>query len=122
MEKYAPFLVLAIVSEVLGTISGFSSSILFVPIASMFFEFKAVLEITAVFHVFGNLSKIMLFRNGIDKGIGLRLGIPAVIFVSLGAFFTTLFETEVIELLMNLIILILAIYLALNFNKKIQQS
>lgn len=122
MEKYALFIVLAFVSEVLGTISGFGSSILFVPMASMFFEFKAVLGITAVFHVFSNLSKIALFRKGIDKKIALRLGIPAVVFVSLGAFLTTFIETDVIELVMNIILVLLAVYLTVNFNKTIQQS
>jgi uncharacterized membrane protein YfcA len=48
-------------------VSGFGSSILFVPLASMFLDFKLVLGITAVFHVFSNLSKIYLFQSGIDK-------------------------------------------------------
>lgn len=122
MEKYALFIVLAFVSEVLGTISGFGSSILFVPMASMFFEFKAVLGITAVFHVFSNLSKMALFRKGIDKKIALRLGIPAVVFVSLGALLTTFIKTDVIELVMNIILVLLAVYLTVNFNKTIQQS
>jgi uncharacterized protein len=121
-EKYYLFLILAFVSEVLGTISGFGSSILFVPLASVFFDFKSVLAITAVFHVFSNLSKIFLFRKGIDMNIVYRLGIPAVIFVIIGAYCTTFLPSQQIELIMNVIILMLAIFLILNFNKTIQQS
>jgi uncharacterized membrane protein YfcA len=107
---------------VLGTISGFESSILFVPLASVFFDFKAVLAITAVFHVFSNLSKIFLFQQGIDMKIVYRLGIPAVIFVIIGAYCTTFLPSRQIELIMNIIILILAIFLIFNFKKTIPQS
>lgn len=122
MEKYYVFIILAFVSEVLGTISGFGSSILFVPIASLFFDFKSVLGITAVFHVFSNLSKIALFRNGINKYIALKLGIPAVIFVTIGAYITTFIPTQQIELAMNFILVFLAIYFMVNFNKTVQQT
>jgi uncharacterized membrane protein YfcA len=122
MEKYYLFVILALVSEILGTISGFGSSILFVPIASMFFEFKVVLGITAIFHVFSNLSKIALFRKGIDKNIALKLGVPAIIFVSFGALITTFLNTAIIELIMSIILVALAIYLTVNVNKKLQQS
>lgn len=122
MEKYYLFLFLAFVSEILGTISGFGSSILFVPIASVFFEFKTVLAITAVFHVFSNFSKITLFRKGIRKDIVLKLGIPAVIFVTFGAYFTTFLPTKEIEIGMNIVLIFLAIFLLIKFNKPIQQS
>lgn len=81
MEKYTLFFLGGFVAEVIGTVSGFGSSILFVPLASLFFDFQVVLGITAVFHVFSNLSKIALFREGIDKHIALWLGIPAILFV-----------------------------------------
>ncbi len=122
MEKYYLFLFLAFVSEILGTISGFGSSILFVPIASVFFDFKTVLAITAVFHVFSNFSKITLFRKGIRKDIVLKLGIPAVIFVTFGAYLTTFLPTKEIEIGMNIVLIFLAIFLLIKFNKPIQQS
>ena len=87
-NNYGLFIALAFISEVLGTVSGFGSSILFVPVASLFFDFKTVLGITAVFHVFSNLSKIALFRKGINKELTIKLGIPAFIFVIIGAIAT----------------------------------
>lgn len=121
-EKYYIFVLLAFVSEVLGTISGFGSSILFVPVSSLFFDFKTVLGVTAVFHVFSNLSKIALFRNGINKDIALKLGIPAVIFVTIGAYITTFLPVAQIELAMNIILVFLAIYLFINFDKPLKQT
>jgi uncharacterized protein len=122
MEQYALFIVLALLSEIIGTVSGFGSSILFVPIASMFFDFKTVLGITAVFHVFSNLSKIALFKKGIRKDIALKLGVPAVIFVIIGAYITTFLPTKQIELGMNIVLVFLAAYLLINVNKTLKQT
>jgi uncharacterized membrane protein YfcA len=120
--KYFIFILLAFVSEIIGTISGFGSSILFVPVASLFFDFKTVLGITAVFHVFSNISKITLFRKGINKTIALKLGTPAVIFVIIGAYFTTFLPTLQIELIMNFMLIFLSFFLILKFKKPINQS
>ncbi len=122
MEKYIYFFLLAFVAEVIGTISGFGSSILFVPLASMFFDFKAVLAITAVFHVFSNLSKIYLFRTGIQKDIVIKLGIPAVIFVIIGALLTNIIPQKEIELWMNFVLILLSVFLIFNSDKKLEQS
>jgi uncharacterized membrane protein YfcA len=115
-------MILAFIAEILGTVSGFGSSILFIPLASLFFDFKLVLGITAVFHVFSNTSKIFLFRKGVNKNIVLKLGLPAVIAVIAGAFITAYIHTATIELMMNFILVKLAIYLIINFQKTIKQS
>jgi len=116
------FFFLALLAEIIGTVSGFGSSILFVPLASAFFDFQIVLGITAVFHVFSNISKIYLFRKGINKEIALKLGIPAVVFVIIGAILTKYIPQKEIELGMNLIILSLAIYLLSGHHKKLKQN
>jgi len=122
MEKYIYFFILAFVAEVIGTISGFGSSILFVPLASMFFDFKAVLAITAVFHVFSNLSKIYLFKTGIQKDIVLKLGIQAVVFVIIGAILTNIIPQKEIELVMNIVLVLLSVFLIFDTEKKLEQS
>jgi len=113
---------LGLLSEIVGTISGFGSSILFVPIASFFFDFKTVLGVTAVFHVFSNLSKIVLFKKGINRRIAFRLGIPAVLCVIIGAWLTTFIPTKPLELLMDIVLIVLAIFLLVNRNKVLNQS
>lgn len=116
------FFLLALLAEIVGTISGFGSSILFVPLASYFIDFKLVLGITAVFHVFSNLSKIILFQKGINKNIAIKLGIPAVLFVILGAYLTSVIPLKEIELSMNLIILALTVFLITGAGKRMKQS
>lgn len=122
MGQYFIFFMLALLAEIIGTISGFGSSILFVPLASLVLDFKIVLGITAVFHVFSNLSKIFLFQKGINKRIAIRLGIPAIIFVTLGAWLTNYIPQKEIELGMNIIICLLAIYLISGQQENIQKS
>ena len=122
MVNYFYFFLFAFLAEIIGTISGFGSSILFVPLASLFFDFKSVLAITAVFHVFSNLSKIYLFKVGIQKEIVLKLGIPAVAFVIIGALLTKIIPQKEIEILMNVILILLSIYLIFNSEKKLEEN
>lgn len=122
MEKYWLFYFLALVAEIIGTISGFGSSILFIPIASLFFDFKIVLGITAIFHIFSNLSKIYLFKNGIDKRIALKMGIPAIIAVIIGALLTNLLPQKQLEVMMSGAVFILAIYLLFNADRKLSDT
>lgn len=122
MEKYYLFYLLALVAEIIGTVSGFGSSILFVPIASLFFEFKTVLGITAIFHVFSNLSKIFLFRNGVDRNIVLKLGVPAVVFVIIGALLSNIVPQKQLELLMSLLLMLLSVFLLIFINRSVERS
>jgi uncharacterized protein len=122
MGDYSLFFLLALLAEIIGTVSGFGSSILFVPIASIFLDFKVVLGITAVFHVFSNLAKIYFFHKGIDKKIVVKLGIPAVIFVTIGALLTNYIPQKSIELAMNILILLLALYLISGHAKTLKET
>ncbi|MFD0940220.1 sulfite exporter TauE/SafE family protein [Pedobacter boryungensis] len=122
MEKYWLFYLLALVAEIIGTVSGFGSSILFIPLASLFFDFKLVLGITAIFHIFSNLSKIYLFKNGIDKRIALKMGIPAIIAVIIGALITNFLPQKELEIMMSIAIFFLGLYLLLNTNKKLKDT
>ncbi|MGW9685786.1 sulfite exporter TauE/SafE family protein [Flagellimonas sp. 2504JD1-5] len=86
LVRYLPlFIILSILSEVLGTVGGFGSSVFFVPLANNFMDFQSVLGITALFHLSSNITKIAFFKKGFDKQLAIYLGIPAIVFVSLGA-------------------------------------
>ncbi len=96
---YLPlFILLALLAEILGTVGGFGSSLFFIPIASYFLDFHSVLGITAIFHVSSNISKIAFFRKGFDKNVVLWLGVPAVLFVIIGAFISKYIATEALEI------------------------
>lgn len=94
------FLILAVIAEVVGTIGGFGSSVFFVPLANFFFDFQTVLGLTALFHVFSNISKITLFRKGLDKKLLLSIGIPSVVFVIIGGVLTQFLDNKILEIVL----------------------
>ncbi len=116
------FALLALIAEVAGTISGFGSSVFFVPIATYFFDFHSVLGITALFHIFSNISKIYFFRQGVNWKIVLYLGIPAVLFVGLGAFLSKFISSEILETALAFFLIIFSLLFLLLRNFSIQPT
>jgi uncharacterized membrane protein YfcA len=116
LEDIVYFVLLALVAEILGTVGGFGSSMFFVPIASFFMDFHSVLGITALFHVSSNLVKIFFFREGFDKKLIVSIGIPAVLFVILGAFLGKYIETKILELLLAVFLVVVSLVLLIFQN------
>lgn len=111
MEFLIIFILLALVAEVLGTIGGFGSSLFFIPIASFFFDFHSVLGITALFHLSSNVAKIALFRKWFDKKLILQIGIPAVLFVILGAYLTRFIDNTYLSIILSIFLISISLFL-----------
>jgi uncharacterized protein len=79
------FFGLALLCEVLGTVSGFGSSAYFVSLSLFFYDYTTVLALTGLLHVFSNTAKLLLFWRGIQWRLLVWLGVPSVAFVVLGA-------------------------------------
>jgi uncharacterized protein len=60
------FFLIALFSEVVGTVAGFGSSVFFVPLAGLFFDFREVLALTSILHVFSNAAKLALLAGTFD--------------------------------------------------------
>jgi hypothetical protein len=122
MDNLFLFILFALIAEIIGTVSGFGSSVLFIPLAALFFDFKVVLGITAVFHVFSNVFKIYLFRQGVDRYVLFRLGIPAVIFVIIGAILTAFIPVRMIEIGLSVMLLVLSFVMIFSQKFTIKKS
>jgi glucose/arabinose dehydrogenase/uncharacterized membrane protein YfcA len=94
------FLFLAFLAEVLGTISGFGSSIFFVSVAQYFESIQTVLVITGFLHIVGNLSRLFLFR-GIEWRVLFIFGLSTLIPVAVGALMSDLFSKHVYEIVLG---------------------
>ncbi len=102
LTKYLPaFIILSLLAEIFGTVGGFGSSVFFVPIANFFLDFQSVLGLTALFHVSSNITKIAFFRKGLDKRLILTLGVPAVVFVILGALVAKYFDPVILTYILG---------------------
>lgn len=113
---------LAILAEILGTIGGFGSSLFFVPLASFFFDIKTVLGITALFHVFSNISKLLLFHKTIDWPMAFRMGVPAVITVIIGAWLTTVTSLIYAQLILAFFLILFSLLMLLKPQFRLDQS
>ena len=103
------FLLLALVAEIIGTIGGFGSSVFFVPIGNFYFDFYSVLGMTAIFHLSSNISKIFLFKKGLDKKLLLYIGVPSVLFVIIGGFLSKIANSAVLEIVLGVFLVVFSL-------------
>src|SRR3989344_2766354 len=96
------FFLTALFAEVMGTIAGFGSSTILLPLALFFFNFTTALALVAFFHLFGNLSRVGLFRGGLDKNTIIKFGIPSVIFSVFGALLVTHISQDLLKGILGL--------------------
>ncbi|GAA4768882.1 MULTISPECIES: sulfite exporter TauE/SafE family protein [Flavobacterium] len=119
LELLIYFILLALLSEVVGTVGGFGSSMLFVPIAGYFLDFHSVLGVTAIYHLSSNVSKIYFFREGFNKKLVINMGISSVLFVILGAFLNKYISSKLLEFFLAIFLVILSILLLIFRNKRL---
>ncbi len=105
----ALFFLLAFVSEIIGTISGFGASVFLVPLAGVFFDFKTALVLSGIIFIFSSFSKVFLFRKHINLPLILKMGIPSVVFTLLGAYLNNIFDLKIAELAMGIFLIAFAI-------------
>lgn len=122
MDHVVAFSLLALIAEILGTVGGFGSSLFFVPIASYFLDFHSVLGITALFHVSSNLTKIAMFRHGFDKEIILWMGMPAVVFVVVGAYWSQFVYTLWLERILGFFLIGISVLFFFFRNFRIEPN
>lgn len=116
------FFVLALFSEVVGTIAGFGSSVFFVPLAGLFFGFHEVLALTSILHVFSNVAKLVLFGRHIQWRLLILLGIPSVALVIVGAYLSTRLEFKFTELILGLFLMAFSLFFYLKPNVKLSAN
>jgi hypothetical protein len=103
------FLVIGFFSEVVGTMAGFGSSTIYLPLASYFVDFKTALVLVAIFHLFGNISRITFFRHGLDKRVLLVFGLPSFLFSLLGATLVGDLSQTLLKLLLGIFLISLSV-------------
>src|SRR3989338_1920520 len=116
------FFLSAFLAGVLGTIAGFGSSTIFLPLALFFVDFKTALTLVACFHVFGNLSRMTLFRQGMDRKLILLFGIPSVILTIVGAFLVNSITQSLLKFILGLFLFAFSILSMVKLGFKARPS
>ena len=85
MMEIVLFFIAAFFAEVIGTMAGFGSSTILLPVALFFFDFHTALLVVAIFHITGNIGRLMFFHSGLDWSLVIRFGVPSVVMTVIGA-------------------------------------
>ncbi len=99
------FFIIGFLSEVVGTIAGFGSSTIFLPMSSYFVDFKTALALVAIFHLFGNISRLAFFRHGLDKKVLLLFGVPSFVFSLIGATFVGDLSQTILKFILGIFLI-----------------
>src|SRR5688500_18501012 len=91
------FLTFALAAKVIGTVAGFGSSTILLPIALLFFDFGTGLALVAIFHIFGNIGRLGFFRKGIEAKVVLGFVVPSMVASWMGANLVGLFSSEMLK-------------------------
>jgi uncharacterized protein len=102
---------LTLAASAVGTLSGFGTSTIMVPVLTLFFPLPVTLLFVGVIHLFGDVWKMLLFRRGIEWRIILSFGIPGVALSFAGANLSVGVDTALLERLLGGFLLAYVVFL-----------
>lgn len=103
------FWISALLAEVVGTMAGFGSSTIFLPVTLFFYDFRTALVLVAIFHMSGNIGRIAFFRHGFDKKMLLRFGLPSVVLTLAGALLVQYISQPLLKFILGIFLIIYVI-------------
>lgn len=106
----------------MGTVAGFGSSTIFLPLALLFLDFRTALVLVALFHIFGNISRVSFFRHGLDKHILVIFGIPSVILTLIGALLVTYIPQDMLKAILGVFLVLYSFVSLWKEDLKIKTS
>lgn len=122
MTELIPLILLTSVATFVGTITGFGSSTLMIPLLLTFFPYASVMVFTGIIHWFGNVWKMILFKKGIDKRLLLVIAVPGSIGSYYSAKLVTSFPSEVMTSALALFLIVYIIIVTLKPSATIVRS
>lgn len=104
MEQEILFFIIAFISEIIGTIAGFGSSTVFMPLALFFVDFKTAIILVAIFHIFGDIGRITFFKRGLNIRLLLAFGLPSVLLSLVGALLIGMLPQSILKLILGIVL------------------
>ncbi|MFH1711807.1 MAG: sulfite exporter TauE/SafE family protein [Patescibacteria group bacterium] len=122
MEEILLISALTIVASWVGTLSGFGSSTVLVPVLLLFFPLPETLLLAGILHWFNDIWKLTLFRKGIKWNLILSFGIPGVIATFIGASLILTAPEELLSRILGGFLITYAFYLLIHHKFKVPTS
>jgi hypothetical protein len=79
MDHWLFFILLTLISATVGTMTGFGTSTIMVPTLALFLPLPQVLLFVGIIHWFGNVWKMLLFKEGFNWKLILLFGLPGIV-------------------------------------------
>ncbi|HLG26045.1 MAG TPA: sulfite exporter TauE/SafE family protein, partial [Candidatus Gracilibacteria bacterium] len=88
--------VLTLISSIIGTVTGFGTSTIMVPVLLNFMPLPQTLLLVGIIHWFGNVWKMLFFKSGIDWKLILGFGVPGIFAGVLGGWLSQMVDTVIL--------------------------
>jgi uncharacterized membrane protein YfcA len=122
MEQDIIFLIASFASVIIGTVAGFGSSTVLLPIALFFVDFKTAIILVAILHISGNISKITIFKQGLNWRILAIFGIPSILLALLGANLIDIIPQDIMKLILGIFLIVFSTTTFVKPSVKISAS
>lgn len=114
------FFISAFFAEIIGTMAGFGSSTILLPLSLLFFDFRTSLVLVAFFHIVGNIGRMSFFKKGLDRKILFQFGVPSVVATLVGAILVSQVPQDTLKRILGLFLAIYAIFSLYKENFRIK--
>jgi uncharacterized membrane protein YfcA len=115
-------LFVVIVASGIGTMTGFGTSTIMVPIMLLLYPVPQTLFFVGIIHFFGNVWKLLLFRRGLKWRLILSFGIPGIAATFIGASLVFDLPRAVFSKVLGSVLILYVIYLFVKSSFKIKPS
>ncbi len=114
--------ILTVIATTIGTMTGFGTSTIMVPILSLFLPLPIVLLFVGVIHWFGDIWKMVFFKKGFNLKLVLLFGIPGTIFSFLAAKLPLALSEELLQRSLGLFLVTYVAFIFFKPNWKVKAS
>lgn len=114
--------VLTVVASAIGTITGFGTSTMMVPVLVAFFPLPQALLLVGVIHWFGDVWKMLLFRGGARWRLVLLFGVPGILATVVGGMLVFQAPEGLLRQLLGAFLLAYVVFLFVKGRFKLPQT
>ncbi|TDX24758.1 hypothetical protein DFO67_1203 [Modicisalibacter xianhensis] len=112
---------LTVLASGLGTLTGFGTSILMVPILTMFYPLPQTLLLVGIVHFFTSLWRALLFRRGLRWDLILKFGVPGALLSIVGGWLMFRLPQAVGGRILGAVLLAYVVFLLVRGRFKLPQ-
>lgn len=115
-------LVVVLIASGVGTLTGFGTSTIMVPILLLFYPLPQTLLFVGIIHWFGDIWKMLLFRRGFQWKLILSFALPGILAAWLGASLVFDVSSELLSRILGVFLILYVVYLFVKSSFQIKPT